>query len=346
MLNPRSVASWFVVLSVGVLAGCGSGSGGEGGAGEDGTGASETTLAAAEDTVTSIAGEDEPSETTPPETAGPASADWSGPSFIDLAQTRMSELQAPIGQPYSAAAVGSVFAMPSNFPDMAGTITGVFNVWEVDIRDGEISQERVVGTDTVASEEDLKAHGADFIDNDAAPWKLASISDGGDNYGAVFTSQADPDPGLRLILRAFQDPDVGEPNFQWILELDPTEIVAPSWAASLPIPEGGQLGGFREGIGVVEDFGWLAEDGFLEITTTYPTEALPELEAFFGTDVLKQAGFTYEDTPFNNQSVRIDLSIEDWTGKVSVWEGSYGDTTYYGVTWTLVRPVGQRDGSS
>ena len=55
---------------------------------------------------------------------------------------------------------------------------------------------------------------------------------------------------------------------------------------------------------------------------------------------IKQAGFTYEDTPFNNQSVRIDLSAGDWVGVASVWKGSYGDTTYYGVTWTLWRPVG------
>ncbi len=337
-MNTRHGPAVFAALTLGLLAGCGSStSTDDAGSGTD---LSATTAAPAEETTTTVAADEEaPAETDPPASDDGPSAEWSGPAFAGAAEARMTELSTPIGQPYSAGAVVSVFEMPTNFPDMAGTITGVFNVWEVDIRDGEISQERIVGADTVASEEDLSAHGADFIDNESAPWKLASISDGGDNFGALFTSQGNPNPDHRLILRAFQEPEAGEPNFHWILEIEPTEIVAPSWAASLPIPDGGELAGFREGIGVVEDFGWPAEDGFLEISMTYPADALPELEAFFSTDVLKQAGFTYEDTPFNNQSVRIDLSVEDWAGRVSVWEGSYGDTTYYGVTWTLVRPV-------
>ncbi len=338
-MNARHGKAVFAALALGTLAGCGSStSTDDAGSGTD---IGATTAAPAEETTTTIASVDEePAETEPPATEPVPSIDWSGPNFVDVADARMAELEPPIGQVYSADAVVPVFEMPTNFPDMAGTITGVFHVWEVDIRDGARSEERIVGADTVAGEEDLNAHGAQFVDNEAAPWKFASISDGGDNFIALFTSQGDAEPGQRLALKAYQAPDAGEPNFQWNLEIEPSELVAPSWAEALPIPEGGELAGFREGIGVVEDFGTTAENGFLEITTSYPAEALPELEAFFSTDVIKQAGFTYEDTPFNNQSVRIDLSAGDWVGVASVWKGSYGDTTYYGVTWTLWRPVG------
>ncbi len=338
-MNTRHGTAVLAALTLGLLTGCGSGSSSDSDASDAATGDAVATTVAEDSATTTAIEEETPAETEPP-AAEPASAEWSGPNFVDVAEARMAELEPPIGQPYSDSAVAPVFEMPSDFPDMAGTITGIFHVWEVDIRDGARSEERIVGADTVAGEEDLNTHGAQFVDNEAAPWKFASISDGGDNFIALFTSQGDAEPGQRLALKAYQAPDAGEPNFQWNLEIEPSELVAPSWAEALPIPEGGELAGFREGIGVVEDFGTTAENGFLEITTSYPAEALPELEAFFSTDVLKQAGFTYEDTPFNNQSVRIDLSAGDWDGIASVWEGSYGDTTYYGVTWTLWRPVG------
>lgn len=106
----------------------------------------------------------------------------------------------------------------------------------------------------------------------------------------------------------------------------------------MPVPDGGELIGYREGMGAAEDFGTTGGNGFVELTMGYPADSLADLEAYFGTDVLKQAGFTYEDTPFNNQSVRIDLSIGDWDGTVSVWEATRGgELAYFGVTWRLDR---------
>ncbi len=342
-MNTRLGAAVFAVLALGALAGCGLGSdtGSSGDASSTASDASSVTTSGDGEEASSVTPDEDESAAEIESSAsdGAPSIEWSGPAFVDAAEARIAELEASFGQPYSADAVASIFEMPADFPVVPGTITGIFSLAEVDIRDGEMTQDRIVGTDAVLTKEDLEAH-AELVRSDSSvEWKAASISDGGSNFISLFTSETDPDPARRLLMQSFVDPKEGSAPLNWELDLVVSELATPSWAASLPIPEGGTLGGYREGVGVVEDFGWVAEDGFLEITMTYPADALSELEAFFSTDVLKQAGFTYEDTPFNNQSVRIDLSIEDWAGRVSVWEGSYGDTTYYGVTWTLVRPI-------
>lgn len=265
------------------------------------------------------------------------SSGWDGPDVLPLAEAAVARLAAPIGQRYSAEAVAEVFAMPGDFVDVEGTILGLVEEWDLDTRDGDVAQEMIVGTDTVITQEELVNLASEIGADETFPWRTASTSDGGTIITALFTSRTDPDPVRRLVLQSYLEPDAATAPMNWELEISThTEVVAPDWVAGLPIPEGGVLIRHTTGVGQVKSFATTPGDGLVSVTYEYPVDALAELEAYFATDVLEQAGFSFEDTPFNNQRVRIDLSIEDWSGSVSVWEGSSsGVVTRYGVTWTL-----------
>ncbi len=296
-----------------------------------------------EETPVDASGEgEEPDSTVEPGAEDKVAADWSGPEFLPLVETRMDELGTSIGQPYSADAVGSIFAMPGQFPTVPGAVvTGVINSWDVDSRDGEISQTRIVGTDSVMSLEDLEAFASSVGDDANLTWKQASVSDGGTIFSALFVSEGDFEPGARLVMKAHSEPMEGAATFNWELEVVEGELSPPAWMAGLPFPEGGEFFGYREGIGGAEDFGTPGGNGFIDATMSYSPDSLAVLKDYFATDVLEQAGFVYEDTPFNNQNVRIDVSMGAWVGRVSVFEARSGDEIlYYGVGWQLRRELG------
>ncbi len=137
-MNSGLGAVVFVALTIGILAGCGTGSD-NGSSGDKNSTASDASSATTSNDEESAAAVDEgeaAAEIESPGTEEASSIEWYGPPFVGAAEARMAELEAPFGQPYSADAVDSIFEMPAAFPVVPGTITGIFSLAEVDFRDG------------------------------------------------------------------------------------------------------------------------------------------------------------------------------------------------------------------
>ena len=143
-----------------------------------------------------------------------------------------------------------------------------------------------------------------------------------------------------MVVRGVEEPNRGAPFLQITLEQHPIEIPVPTWKAGLPTVEGGLLTSVREGRGIVDAFGRVPEDGFVEMREYYEIDRFAELEEFFASGIIESAGFTYEDTPFSNFSIRIDVSNMEWAGTVGVGEITIdGELFGYQLIWTLTRPA-------
>lgn len=271
------------------------------------------------------------------------SAPWDGADFLSLADARMDELGATFGLPATPESVASIFEYPNDFPYPSGTVLGVFHEYDLDIRvtdEIDIDEERIVGVDgsgSAAALDDLQeVVGAGTVSR----WQGASTQRTETNldlYTAV--DDAGSDIKDRLVVRGNPAPETGEPYLQFEFEQPAAEIPVPAWQAGLPILDGGRLVGVQEGRGIVESFGRVAEDGYIELTYQYPLDRFADLEAFFASGIFESAGFTYEDTPFSNFDIRIDVSNGDWVGTVAVGGVSVnGEETAHQLLWSLTRP--------
>lgn len=173
MNRSNNRAATVLAVVVGLAASCG------GGTDESASTAPVETASTVSEAASSETTAAAPSETTE---AGPEvePVEWSGPEFVPLVEARMGELAAPIGQPYSAEAVASVFEMPPAFPAVPDSVvTGIIGSWDVDPLDGEMEELRIVGTDSVIAKDELTEFAFSIGDNAAVDWKSASVSDGG-----------------------------------------------------------------------------------------------------------------------------------------------------------------------
>lgn len=291
----------------------------------------------------------QPAVTEPADTLAPTdripergTTPFDGPAFIELTNARMDELAATFGLPATPESVASIFELPLDFPYPVGVITGVFHEYSFDDRFSEefpIDEERHVGIDAPGDAAALDSVLAS-VDADAETrWERNSSQRDAfinDLYTALPLDGGEFKD--RLVVRGVETPDPGEPSLQVRLEQLTTEIPVPTWKASLPTLEGGVLTDVREGRGVVESFGNVPQGGYIEMREFYEVDRLAELEAFFASGIIESAGFEYEDTPFNNFSIRIDISAGDWVGTVGVGEIVIGDELAgYQLIWSLTR---------
>jgi hypothetical protein len=92
-----------------------------------------------------------------------------------------------------------------------------------------------------------------------------------------------------------------------------------------------------QGLGDI-GFSQFAGNGFVLLRNFYPADRLAELETFVNSNVVRAAGFEYEDTPISNAKARIDVSQGDWTGTVFVGSVNInGELAGYNLDWTLLR---------
>lgn len=270
-------------------------------------------------------------------------ASWDGADFRSLANTRMDELGATFGLAATPESVASIFEYPSDFPYPAGTVLGVFHEYQVDVRvtdEVDIDEERIVGVngtgDAAALDNLQEVVGAGTVSR----WQGASSQRAETNLDLYTALKGDgSDIKDRFMVRGTPTPETGEPYLQLQLDQAATEIPVPAWQAGLPILDGGRLTRVQEGRGIVESFGRFAEDGYVEIAYQYPLDRFDELEVLFASGIFESAGFTYQDTPFSNFDIRIDLSNGDWSGTVAVGGVSVnGEETAYQLVWSLTRP--------
>lgn len=279
----------------------------------------------------------------PEETTTRGDAPFDGPAFTDLADGRMDELAVTFGLGVTSDNLSSIFELPNDFPYPDGTVIGVFHEFDRDQRyDDEIriDEERLVGIDGAGDAAALDALQAILEADTEGRWQGAS-SQRGDFTNNLYT--APPLDGGdfkdRLVVRGFDEPDIGEPYLLVTLEQHPAEIPVPSWSAGLPTLDGGLLTAVAEGRGIVVAFGRIPEKGYIEQRTFYEIERFAELEEFMASGIIESAGFTYEDTPFSNFSIRIDVSNQDWEGTVGVGTIDIdGELFGYQLIWSLTRP--------
>jgi len=269
---------------------------------------------------------------------------FDGPAFTDLATARMDELAVAFGLPVTSESLAPVFVLPGDFPFPDGMVVGVFHEFDLDQRyDDEIwiEEERTVGIAGPGGPTTLDAISLTIEADTSTRWQRASSQR--DSFNNDLYTALPVDGGElkdRLVIRAVEEPDPGAPVLQLTLEQRPTEIPVPTWKAGLPTLDGGLLTNVREGRGTVEAFGRVPEDGFIEMREYYEIDRFDELEAFFASGIIESAGFTYEDTPFSNFSIRIDVSNDEWAGTVGVGEITIdGELFGYQLVWTLIRPA-------
>lgn len=254
----------------------------------------------------------------------------------------MDELEATFGLPVGVDSVAALFALPPDFPYPEGAITGIFHEFELDSRfdtEAVIDEERHVGIDAPGDAAAVDSVLAAVEADPATRWARSSFQRDAfinDLYTALPLDGGEVKD--RLVVRGSDAPEPGEPSLQIELEQRAAEIPVPTWKVSLPTLEGGVLTDVREGLGVVESFGTVPQGGYIEMREFYDVDRFAELEAFFASGIIESAGFEYEDTPFNNFSIRVDISNGDWAGTVGVGEIVIGDELAgYQLIWLLSR---------
>ncbi|MFK7920041.1 MAG: hypothetical protein AB8G14_18345 [Ilumatobacter sp.] len=270
------------------------------------------------------------------------STPFDGPLFTVAANARMDQLAVTFGLPVSAEAVLPIFELPADFPYPQGAITGIFHEYSLDERiDGElqVEEERHVGIDAPG---DATTVDSVLLAVESAPetrWERKSFQR--DSFNNDLYTAPPLDGGElndRMVIRGVDAPEPDEPSLQVRLEQRTADVAVPSWKTSLPTLEGGVLSDVREGLGVVESFGTIPQGGYIEMREFYDVDRFAELEAFFASGIIESAGFDYEDTPFNNFSIRIDISSGDWSGTVGVGEIVIdGELAGYQLIWSLSR---------
>lgn len=275
-------------------------------------------------------------------TADRGSTPFDGPVFTEAVNVRMDELAVTFGLPVSADAVVPIFELPADFPYPAGAITGIFHEYSLDERiDGElqVEEERHVGIDAPGDATTVDSVLLAVESGPETRWERKSFQR--DSFNNDLYTAPPLDGGElndRLVIRGVDAPEPDEPSLQVRLEQRTADVAVPSWKTSLPTLEGGVLSDVREGLGVVESFGTVPHGGYIEMREFYDVNRFAELEAFFASGIIESAGFDYEDTPFNNFSIRIDTSSGDWSGTVGVGEIVIdGELAGYQLIWSLSR---------
>lgn len=342
----RTTAGALTICAALIATACGGGSSdGNPPAATDDTGDTPVTTVAPADSapIEPTANDDEANDDAANEDVDRGDTPWEGADFRSLADERMEELGATFGLDATPESVAPIFALPDDFPYPAGTVLGIFHEYDVDVRTTDavdITEERIVAIDgagDAAALDDLQeVVGAGTVSR----WQGASSQRTDTNLDLYTAPDLEgSDRKDRLVVRGNPAPETGAAYLQVHLEQYPTEIPSPTWQAGLPVLDGGQLIRVQEGRGIVESFGRLAEDGHIELTHLYPLERFDELEALFASGIFESAGFTYEDTPFSNFDIRIDVSNGEWEGIVAVGGISVdGEDIGHTLTWSLTRP--------
>ncbi len=256
--------------------------------------------------------------------------------LIPTLDQRMTELSAVTGRPYAASLIFDVFSMPADVPIFGGNTTGTF-VSATMSPEGIIRESRTVGTDDVINFETLSAFN-DTVDADpATSWESAFVSDEGDALSSTLVPKDGSDS--QFIVRAIAAPGPANTSLHYESVFTVAEMTLPQWISALPLPPGGVMINYREGVGQVVVGGTPAQNGYVELQVHYPQESREAIEQLYGGDALAAAGFGRSADGFALET-RLDVSNGPWTGAVYVYPREHLGVVGFAVQMFLAQPAG------
>ncbi len=249
---------------------------------------------------------------------------------------RMTFLSAPIGAQYSAINMGETFLMPDDIPIFGGDVTGTFVAAVMDDQ-GIIRESRIVGTNDVINIETLAAFNETISGDAETSWAVEALNED----PAVLTTVllAKDQSGALFVGRSFVEPLPQSASFQHEHIFVVSQMDLPTWISAMPLPPGGVMVSYREGIGQVVNRNQSGQNGYVEVEVHYPNDALPTIEQLYNGEALAAAGFQRSAPEF---VVGTDLQIAQgpWTGALSVTPRPHLGVEGFVVKVALLRPAG------
>lgn len=267
--------------------------------------------------------------TAPPTTEPP-------PDVVPTLDERMTFLSAPIGAQYSAINLGETFLMPDDVPIFGGSVTGTFTGAVMDDQ-GVIRESRIVGTDDVINIETLRAFNETVAGDDASGWAPEVLNE--DPSVLTNVLLAEDGSGALFIGRSFLEPLPQSASYQHEHILVVDTMALPEWLSALPLPGGGVMVSYREGIGQVVDRDQSGQNGYIEAQVHFPAESQALIEELYSGEALANAGFQRSAPEF---AIGTELSIAQgpWSGSVVAVPRAHLGVEGFVVRFALVRPVG------
>lgn len=305
-----------------VLAGCSVPDIGATAGGDDEEGAGEYVLEEGEEssTATTVAA-------APP--AEPA------PELVPTLDARMAELSAPIGAQYSAANNFETFSMPSDVPIFGGNVTGTF-VGAVMDDQGVIRESRTVGTDDVINVETLTAFNETIAGDAETSWAVEALNEDPAAITSVLLSK-DGSGGI-FIGRSFLEPLPQSASYQHEHIFVVDQMALPEWISAIPLPPGGVMVSYREGIGQVINRDQSGQNGFIELIVHFPAESQALIEQLYGGEALTAAGFQ-RGTPDFAMGTELQIAQGPWSGTLISGAQPHLGVEGFVVRVALVRPT-------
>lgn len=249
---------------------------------------------------------------------------------------RMTFLSNPIGGQYSAINMGETFLMPDDIPIFGGDVTGTFVAAVMDDQ-GTIRESRIVGTNDVINIETLAAFNETITGDAETSWVVEALNEDPAVLTTVLLSN--DESGALFVGRSFVEPLPQSASFQHEHIFVVSQMDLPTWISAMPLPPGGVMVSYREGIGQVVNRNQSGQNGYVEVEVHYPNDALPTIEQLYNSEAITTAGFQRSAPDF---AVGTDLQIAQgpWTGAVSVTPRPHLGVEGFVVKVALLRPAG------
>lgn len=258
------------------------------------------------------------------------------PMLLPTLDERMSQLSAAVGGQYSAINIVETFEMPDDVPIFGGSVTGTF-VGAVMDDQGVIRESRIVGTDDVINVETLSAFN-DTVTGDAeSGWAVELLNE--DAAAVTSVLLAKDQSGAVFVGRSFLEPLPQSASFQHEHIFIVDTMALPTWISAMPLPAGGVMVSYREGVGRVVDRDQSGQNGYVEVLVHYPPESAAAIEQLYAGDALSTAGFQ-RSAPEFVIGTELQIAQGPWSGSVVAAPRQHLGADGVVVRIALVQPAG------